>query len=525
MNYELRSGLAAALCFCFLNCSFLLLPCALRAQAPRPPIQNLSGLTGDVNITTPLDLQPLRYDTATSKWINSVTLGDIVIYSSNAGLLTNVADFYNATLMNKTGVAIDWSNIAGTEFPLPLIDGSAAKSIDVNARKLYKPDGTTVLFDWSGSNPKFPTLTNSASNAFLTTDVLGNVSVAPVPNAGIIPATTNLLAGDGAGNAINAGTYAGNSALVELDPTGLFIGSNGDYQTYLSINNADGIHSSTAAEVQINGASALLLKALGNNSTGGGGIRTAGDNTIESLAPNLVVVSPLLKFSNDNASTERFRAGNGLAVGTTTDPGAGVVNVNTGFRIGNAAPYNHSLIGNGTSYVDGSVPGKASVTSTVDQTAITETAHVVYTVPANSAAVGTVYRIHASGNVDNGTTGITFTPRIRWGGLPVGGVQLLATPTFTASTTTNTNRAYELNAYVTIRATGATGTATAEMKYVERSTSTTGVETTHIDNSGTTAVTIDTTANKDLDLTWSLSATTGTPHIRTISGTVEVVRP
>jgi hypothetical protein len=190
MNYELKSGLAAALCFCFLNCSFLLLPCALRAQAPRPPIQNLSGLTGDVNITTPLDLQPLRYDTATSKWINSVTLGDIVIYSSNAGLLTNVADFYNATLMNKTGVAIDWSNIAGTEFPLPLIDGSAAKSIDVNARKLYKPDGTTVLFDWSGTNPKFPTLTNSATNAFLTTDALGNVSVAPVPNAGTIPATT-----------------------------------------------------------------------------------------------------------------------------------------------------------------------------------------------------------------------------------------------------------------------------------------------------------------------------------------------
>jgi hypothetical protein len=63
------------------------------------------------------------------------------------------------------------------------------------------------------------------------------------------------------------------------------------------------------------------------------------------------------------------------------------------------------------------------------------------------------------------------------------------------------------------------------MKYVERSTSTTGVETTHVDNSGATAVAIDTTVNKDLDLTWALSATTGTPHIRTISGTIEVVKP
>jgi hypothetical protein len=144
-------------------------------------------------------------------------------------------------------------------------------------------------------------------------------------------------------------------------------------------------------------------------------------------------------------------------------------------------------------------------------------------VPANSAAVGTVYRIHASGNVDNGTTGITFTPRIRWGG--TGGVSLLATPTFTASTTSNTNRAYEVTAYVTIRTTGATGTAVAEIKYIERSFNSLGAEVSHADNSGTTAVTIDTTANKDLDLTWALSATTGTPHIRTISGTIEVVKP
>lgn len=164
--------------------------------------------------------------------------------------------------------------------------------------------------------------------------------------------------------------------------------------------------------------------------------------------------------------------------------------------------------------------GVASVTSTVDQTATTETAHVSYTIPANSAAIGRVYHIHASGNVDNNTTAITFTPRIRWGG--TGGVSLLAIPTFAASTTPNTNRAYVLDGYVTVRTTGATGTAVAEMRYSERSTSTTGVETVHEDNSGTTAVTIDTTANKDLDLTWTLSDTTGAPHIRTISGYVSV---
>jgi len=37
--------------------------------------------------------------------------------------------------------------------------------------------------------------------------------------------------------------------------------------------------------------------------------------------------------------------------------------------------------------------------------------------------------------------------------------------------------------------------------------------------------TIDTTAAKDLDLTWTLSATTGAPHVRTNGGYIEVVKP
>jgi hypothetical protein len=390
-----------------------LLPILARGQAPRPPIQNLSGLTGDVNITTPLDLQPLRYDAATSKWINSLTLGDIVVHSSNAGLLTNVADFYNGTLMNKTGVAIDWSNTAGTEFPLPLIDGSGKTDIDVNARKLYKTDGSTVLFDWSGTNPKFPTLTNSASNAFLTTDASGNVSVAPVPNAGTIAVTTNLLQGDGAGNALSSNLLfdtIGSQYTFSIDVDDII---------HWTVENGNNGTSAGADFVLTTNLGAVAgMRAYGGNYVTAGLI-SGGDASVFSAAGDLLLSgNGLIRFSNDGLSlaTQRAQLGNGFSVGSTTDPGGGVVNVSSGFRINNAAPYNHSLIGNGVSYADGSVPGKASVTSTVDQTATTETAHVVYTVQANSAAVGTVYRIHASGNVDNGTTGITFTPRIRWGG-------------------------------------------------------------------------------------------------------------
>jgi hypothetical protein len=168
-----------------------------------------------------------------------------------------------------------------------------------------------------------------------------------------------------------------------------------------------------------------------------------------------------------------------------------------------------------------------SITTTVDQTAVTEQTHAIMTILANSVSVGTTWRIRVWGNVDNGTTAITFTPRLRWvtsGSAPSTGVALLATPTFANSTTLNTNRAIFIEAAVTIRTVGATGSAVAAISYTERSTSTTGVETDHTDNSGVTAVTIDTTAAKDLVLSWTLSATTGTPHMRTIGGWIELVK-
>jgi hypothetical protein len=169
----------------------------------------------------------------------------------------------------------------------------------------------------------------------------------------------------------------------------------------------------------------------------------------------------------------------------------------------------------------GGVNEVMSITATVDQTATAEAAHATLTILANSVSVGTTWRFYAWGNIDNGTTAITFTPRIRWGG--TAGVQLITEP-FTASTTANVNRQWSLGGKVTIRTIGATGTAVCEMAYIERSTSTTGVETAHVDNSGITAVVIDTTANKDLVLSWALNLTTGAPHVRTIGGYGELVK-
>lgn len=163
-----------------------------------------------------------------------------------------------------------------------------------------------------------------------------------------------------------------------------------------------------------------------------------------------------------------------------------------------------------------------AVGSTVTQTATTETVHVTMTVLANSVSVGTTWRFYAWGECDNGTTAIIFTPRIRWGG--VAGTVLVDQAPFTSSTTANTLKAFAIGGKVSIRSIGATGAAVAEMVVIERTSSATSTEAAHVENSGQTAVTIDTTASKDLVLTWTLSATTGTPAVRTLGGYVELVK-
>jgi hypothetical protein len=52
------------------------------------------------------------------------------------------------------------------------------------------------------------------------------------------------------------------------------------------------------------------------------------------------------------ASKARLFADGGFSVNSTTDPGAGIINANTGFEVGGAAASGHFLRGNGTNYVD-----------------------------------------------------------------------------------------------------------------------------------------------------------------------------
>ena len=218
-----------------------------------------------------------------------------------------------------------------------------------------------------------------------------------------------------------------------------------------------------------------------------------------------------------SATSVGIGGGNVIAGGSVK---AATINATTGIQLNGNAVSNTTLRGNNTNYVVSTIP-LGVVTATVDQTATAEAAHVVFTVGANTPSAGTTFRIVAWGNMDNGTTATTFTPRIRWGG--TAGVQLIATPTVVGTTTAQTNLDWSAEALVTIRTTGATGTAVCHLSLENHEASTTGVFARDSADSGTTAVTIDTTANKDLDLTWQMSQNVGSPHVRTIGGYVECI--
>lgn len=177
----------------------------------------------------------------------------------------------------------------------------------------------------------------------------------------------------------------------------------------------------------------------------------------------------------------------------------------------------------GYSEISGAPLTRGVLVATVDQTAAAEQVHVVYTVPANSCALGTSFRIVAWGSMDNGTTAITFTPRLRWGG--VGGFNMIAQPTIVGTTTAQTSKSWKLIGLITFWAIGVSGSAQSDMFVSNHTSSTTGAYAADEFNNGILDAPLDTTVSKDLVLTWQMSAITGTPHVRTSGGWIEIVRP
>ena len=280
----------------------------------------------------------------------------------------------------------------------------------------------------------------------------------------------------------------------------------------------------------------LLIQSTSTPDRLAGRVSAVWTNATDVSRTSKLVLQPIVSGSLlDTTSFTIFGQSGGASLGDINyNPGFGFLNVAAGIVVGSAiATAGNVLRSNGTTgFVSSPILSTdlhkktmtehvASKFSLTDQTVAAETVHFTYTVPINDAFAGGVYRLRAWGTIDNSTTIQTFTPRIRWGG--VAGVVLMATPTIVNTATALAGKTWNLEAIVMVTATGAAGTAQTEVVLHDHTTLSTGVLTVQEDNSGTTGTVIDTTAAKDLVLTWAISGIVGAPHVRTCCGYVELL--
>lgn len=193
-----------------------------------------------------------------------------------------------------------------------------------SSANFFSADSATTIANWA-----------NMSNVTVTGDILSfpNVNLPgaasgftlPTPAAGTIFQFGGIQAG------FEADTFLGSAK---------FIGKR-----------ADG--SSTAPSAVQSGEGLVALAGDAHDGTGYSevgliGIYAAQNFTSANHGTYLSVFTTPL---NSTTEGEVVRVQQGVMVGTTTDPGAGIVNVATGFRIGNAATSGNVLRGNGTNFV------------------------------------------------------------------------------------------------------------------------------------------------------------------------------
>jgi hypothetical protein len=152
-------------------------------------------------------------------------------------------------------------------------------------------------------------------------------------------------------------------------------------------------------------------------------------------------------------------------------------------------------------------------TSTTVANTTTETVIATYNIPANDMIAGAVYKITAWG-----TAGVTGTPTLAYKARH-GGVagSLLATCTFTASSGV-TNKVWKAELYVVCLTTGASGTVFGNLDCANgvAVAGANPVTNPTVIMDGGSALTVDTTASKDLVITttWSAASASNTVTCR-----------
>jgi hypothetical protein len=161
--------------------------------------------------------------------------------------------------------------------------------------------------------------------------------------------------------------------------------------------------------------------------------------------------------------------------------------------------------------------GVAAITSATSPINTPETTVVSYTVPANTIAAGTTYRVVAYGTCTSTAANVS-APKIRFGSTGTTSDTALATFSVTAATS-GSNVAFSVEFYITFQS-----TTVAEVTAILHNNGSTGIYTA-LQNVMTPANTtgLTTTSNEVLQLAYASAATTTTSTF--YIATIELVKP
>ena len=167
--------------------------------------------------------------------------------------------------------------------------------------------------------------------------------------------------------------------------------------------------------------------------------------------------------------------------------------------------------------VAGGSPGKASLTAqSVMSGTVTPTVMLSYTIPANSAVVGTTYVIQSSGTIDNTAASPTFNFVLRLAGTTI------ATVVIASITAAATLKSFSIIGILTFRTTGATGTVAGSLAVLNEAAGTI-VGAVNVDAPALTKA-ANTTVGLAFDGAAFLGAATAGNIVRTEVAVIELVK-
>jgi hypothetical protein len=326
----------------------------------------ITAIRGSLRHTTPSTCVCDKVAILGTAYLNT-TIGDGVLEAFTGGVMVDVG-----------GVA---TGIFGLELDIGILPGGSA----VTRGGVIVNGGITTTSTVRGSSLDAAYIVSSGAGASWNN---GLYLADGLSNNQAINTTGSIIAGDGT-HTITNGIYLPNwtvtGLILQFQHVGLTGGGalalTGNATAGITVTNIQNATSTINITNTSNGNAAAAAFTINNDigltgilgMTSSGFSLGLGNNVLylrsTSLAAGIAVEADGTGgvFFGTN-SIERGRFLLGFMVGTQTDPGVGVINVLTGYRIGNAAASGHYLRGNGTSYIDGTIasgdlPGGSIVNS------------------------------------------------------------------------------------------------------------------------------------------------------------------